>query len=99
MANIDKETVARVAHLARIGVSDEEIEKFSGELGKITAFVEELQEVDTEKTEPVGHITGLTNATRKDGSGEPLPAQDHDLLEEQAPGHVDGEVRVPRIIP
>lgn len=98
MADIDRETVKRVAYLSRMGIRDEEIDQFAKELGKITAFVEELQDVDTDGVEPVGHITGLSNSGREDTDTKPLPAQDHDLLEEQAPGHVDGEVRVPRIL-
>lgn len=99
MTDINKETVLRVAHLARMGISDEEAEQYTAELGKILAFVDELQEVDTENIEGVGHITGMENAVREDAKPEKLPAEDHDLLEEQAPGHVgEGEIRVPRII-
>ena len=99
MTNIDKETVQRVAHLARMGISSDEAAQLSEELQGILAFVDELQQVDTQDTEEVGHITGMENATRDDEKGETLPAQDHDLLEEQAPGHVgEGEIRVPRII-
>ena len=99
MADINKETVLRVAHLARMGISDDEAEQYAAELAKILAFVDELQEVDTENIEGVGHITGMENAVREDKKPKKLPAEDHDLLEEQAPGHVgDGEIRVPRII-
>lgn len=99
MSKIDRKTVKRVAHLARIGMESEELERFSAELVKILAFVEELQSVDTDGVEPVAHVTGLLNVSRDDAEEEALPAQNHDLLEEQAPGHIGkGEIRVPRII-
>ena len=99
MADINKETVKHVAHLARIGMSDEEAEQFLGELAKILGFVEELGKADTDATEPVGHITGMTNASRPDDDSSPVPGIEQDLLAEQAPGFTqDGEVRVPRIL-
>ena len=99
MADITKENVERVAHLARIGINNEEAEQFRLELAKIIEFIEELKGVDTEGVVPVGHVTGMENASRADKEDEPLPAEDHDLLEEQAPGHIDGEIRVPKILP
>jgi len=99
MTNIDQEAVKRVAHLSRIGISDEEAERFSAELAKIVAFIEELQELDTDSVEAVGHITGMYNATRADKKSEKLTAEDNDMQEEQAPGATDGEIRVPRILP
>ena len=96
---VDKKTVEHIAHLVRIGVTADEVTRFQKELSAIFAFVEELRSVDTQGVEPIAHVTGRTNATRDDDlkSGK-LPGEDHDLLEEQAPGHKDGEVRVPRIL-
>jgi len=101
MAEISDELVRKMAQLARIGVSDEEVQQLKGDFEKILAFVAQLDSVNVEGVEPVTHITGLENATRNDAAdAKPLPAQDHDLLEEQAPGVADdGGVRVPRIIP
>jgi aspartyl-tRNA(Asn)/glutamyl-tRNA(Gln) amidotransferase subunit C len=63
---ITKELVAKLAHLARMKLTEEEMEKFAGQLDEIMTFFEKLQQVDTSDVEPVSQITGLTNITRKD---------------------------------
>jgi aspartyl-tRNA(Asn)/glutamyl-tRNA(Gln) amidotransferase subunit C len=99
---IDEKLVRHIAYLARIGVSDAEMEKFARELGAIVAYVEKLSEVDVSSVEPIAHITGRTNAWRDDvpaGEGGSLvPELKDDFLEEQAPWHVEGEIRVPRVL-
>ena len=96
---VDKKTVGHIAHLARIGITVEEVTRFQKKLSAILAFVEELRSVDTQRVEPIAHVTGRTNAARDDDlkSGK-LPGEDHDSFEEQAPGHTDGEIRVPRVL-
>lgn len=54
--SVDKATVARIAHLARIGVKDEELEALAGELGTILGFVEQLDEVATEDVAPLASV-------------------------------------------
>lgn len=58
--------VKHIAKLANLTLSDEEIEKFSGQLSETLKFVEELNEVDTKKVEETNSVTGLFNITRKD---------------------------------
>lgn len=94
---IEKNIVKHVAHLARIKMTEEEIATFTKELGSVLEYVVKLEEVDVSGVEPIAHITGIENAMREDG-GELPPESNHDLLEEQAPGHTEGEIRVPRII-
>lgn len=99
MEKLDDKTVRHVADLARLGVSEEDVVKFATELAAILDYVERLRRVDVASTEPLAHVTGHENASREDRAGDPIvPHQDHDLLEEQAPGHKDGEVRVPRVL-
>ena len=67
---ISKEEVKHIASLARIGMSEKEIEKFSKDLSSILDFVEQLKEVDVNGVEPTAHITGLENKYRADKSRE-----------------------------
>ncbi len=64
--SVDKDTVKRVAHLARIKVSDEEAESLQGELNAILGFVEQLNEVDVEGVEPMTSVTPLAMKKRAD---------------------------------
>lgn len=53
MSSMDKETVAKVASLARLELTEEELEKYVPQLGNIISFVEQLAEVDTDGVEPL----------------------------------------------
>lgn len=63
---ISKEEVKHIASLARIGVSEKEVEKFSKDLSSILDWIEQLKEVDVFGVEPTAHITGLENKTKED---------------------------------
>ena len=58
--------VNHIAKLARLGLSEEEKEKFAKELAAILEFVEKLKEVDTKNVEPTAQATGRQNVTRAD---------------------------------
>ena len=64
--SVDNDTVRRVAHLARIGVAEGEVENLRGELNAILAFVEQLAEVEVEGIEPMTSVTPMTLKMRKD---------------------------------
>lgn len=63
---LSKSEVEKIAQLARIEITDAEAEKYSKELSDILEFVKKLNEVDTEKIEPVACITNGKNITRED---------------------------------
>ncbi len=63
---LTKEEVIKIASLARIELTDIEIEKFQKDLSSILDYVEELKNVDTEGLEIVSSVTGLENVTRPD---------------------------------
>ena len=67
---ISKEEVKHIAGLARIGLDEKEIEKFSKDLSSILDWVEQLKKVDIAGVEPTAHITGLENVTRADKTGD-----------------------------
>ena len=58
--------VEHIAELARIELSKEEVEKFSGELSDVLGYIGQLEEVEAEGIEPVSQVTGLVNVLRDD---------------------------------
>lgn len=58
--------VKKIAHLARIKIDDKEAEKYQGELNKIFDWIEQLQEVDTENTEPLYSVADHNQPLRDD---------------------------------
>ena len=63
---LDKETVEKLAHLARLEFSEEEKESMIGDMDKILAFVDKLSELDLEGVEPLVYLTEEGNVLRKD---------------------------------
>ena len=63
---LTKEQVKHVAKLARLGLTDQEVEKFQTELSGILDYVEQLSEVNTDKVLPTAQVTGLSNVMRED---------------------------------
>ena len=64
--SVDLQTVKRVAHLARIAVTEEDAERMTGELNAILGFVEQLNEVDVTGVEPMTSVTPMEMKTRAD---------------------------------
>ena len=64
--SLDKETVARIARLARLKVPDEELEPLAGELSGILAWIEQLNEVDTRNVEPMSSVSEVLLPMRED---------------------------------
>jgi aspartyl-tRNA(Asn)/glutamyl-tRNA(Gln) amidotransferase subunit C len=63
---ISKDEVKHIAELARIGLTEKEIEKFSVDLSSILDFIKQLEEVDVSKITAMPHLTGLVNISRED---------------------------------
>jgi aspartyl-tRNA(Asn)/glutamyl-tRNA(Gln) amidotransferase subunit C len=66
MSKIDKKQVEHIAKLSRIKLSEEEKEKFSGELSQILDYFETLKKVNTENVSPIFQVTGIKNVLRED---------------------------------
>ncbi|GGG26086.1 Asp-tRNA(Asn)/Glu-tRNA(Gln) amidotransferase subunit GatC [Chelatococcus composti] len=64
--SVDEKTVRRIAHLARIAVTDEEVPHLQGELNAILDFVEQLREVDVEGVEPMTSVMPMVMKKRQD---------------------------------
>ena len=63
---ITKKEVQHIAGLARIGLDEKELEKYSKDISSILDWIEQLKEVDIEGVEPTAHIAGMENVSRKD---------------------------------
>lgn len=66
MAKLTRDDVLQIARLARLELSDSEVEKLQAELASILGYVEQLDNVDVTGLEPTSQVTGLTNVTRPD---------------------------------
>jgi aspartyl-tRNA(Asn)/glutamyl-tRNA(Gln) amidotransferase subunit C len=66
MSKLTREDVLKLAQLARLELSDNEIEAYRGELSDILEYVEQLQAVDVKGLKPTNQVTGLANVTRDD---------------------------------
>ena len=93
--SVDKETVKRVARLARIAVSDEEAESLKGELNTILGFVEQLNEVDVTGVEPMTAVIPMRLKMRDDVVTDGEIA---DKIVANAPARADAFFAVPKVV-
>ena len=89
---LSREEVAHVAKLARLDLSDEEIDLFTVQLGDVIATAQAMNDLDLEGVEPTHHPLGLTNVVRAD---EIRPSLDRDEVLSQAPSVEDDRFKVP----
>lgn len=94
-AAIDPAEVRRIASLARLALSDEEVEALSGELGAILAYVAKLEELDTDDVPPTSHAVDLPTKLREDEVEDGLPL---DRALGGAPERIGDGFGVPKII-
>ncbi|HET8991875.1 MAG TPA: Asp-tRNA(Asn)/Glu-tRNA(Gln) amidotransferase subunit GatC [Candidatus Saccharimonadales bacterium] len=66
MAKLSRDDILKLALLARLDLTEEEIEEYSAELSEVLGYVELLQKVDTRGLAPTNQVSGLTNVTRED---------------------------------
>ncbi len=92
---LDKETVERVAHLARLELNEEEKEKFAEQLSDILDHAEKLNELDTSNVEPMAHVLSINNVLREDEVRESL---DREETLANAPDKEKGMFKVPQIV-
>jgi aspartyl-tRNA(Asn)/glutamyl-tRNA(Gln) amidotransferase subunit C len=89
---IGREQVLHVAKLARLRLSDEEIERMSSELSGILDHIEKIEELDLDGVEPTSHVVNLENVLRPD---EPRPSWPREQVLDIAPDAGEGGFRVP----
>lgn len=96
MAELTREDILKLARLARLQITESEIEHFQTEISSILHYVQVLQDVDLDGLEPTYQVTGLTNATREDEviAYGATPAE----LLKNAPALEDGQIKVRRML-
>ena len=92
---ISRADEAHVAKLARLDVTDEELERFTEQLGAVLEHAADVAALDTEGVPPTAHPLPLVNVLRDD---EPVPSIDRDEVLAQAPKAEDRRFWVPRIL-
>ena len=92
---ISTDQVAHVARLARIELTPDEIEHYTGHLGRVLERARELEDLDLADVPPLAHPYPLHNVFRDDVAG---PAVDRDEVLAQAPAASDGQFEVPPVL-
>lgn len=92
---IDKETLHKIAHLARLEIDPDKEEGYIKDLEDILTWVEKLNELDTEGVEPLTNMSFEVNAFREDIKEEPLS---HERALKHAPKKDEDYFRVPRVL-
>ena|SRR5687767_6670536 len=96
MTQLTRDDVLKLARLARLDLTDEEVEAFRKELSAILEYVAQLDTADVEGLEPTTQVTGLKNVMREDEVVD--YGVSHDDLLRLAPKVMDGHIRVNRMI-
>lgn len=92
---ISKDVVLRAAENARLNLSDEEVAIYEAKLREVFAYLDELQEVNTDNVKPTTHGNDLKNVMRKD---EPVQWEQREAALRNAPDAEDGQFKVPAIL-
>ncbi|MDQ1617811.1 MAG: aspartyl-tRNA(Asn)/glutamyl-tRNA(Gln) amidotransferase subunit [Actinomycetota bacterium] len=94
-ASISRDEVAHLATLARLALTDDELDRYAGQLGVILASVARVAEVAADDIPPTSHALPLTNVMRDD---EVRPGLTQEEALAGAPAAEQGRFRVPRIL-
>jgi aspartyl-tRNA(Asn)/glutamyl-tRNA(Gln) amidotransferase subunit C len=90
---LSRDQVLHVARLARLELTEDEVERFSGELSKVLDHIEKISELgDLADVEPTSHVVAVENALRQDVPRPSLPVE---VALESAPDPAPGGFRVP----
>lgn len=84
-----------VANLARLNLTEDEIEHFTKDMEAIIAFADQINELDINDVKPTDHVIPINNVFRKDEVVEPM---DRELLLSNAPSQENGCFSVPKIV-
>ncbi len=94
---LSKDKIQHIADLARLELSEEELELYRNQLTDILNYIDQLKEVDVANTEPTAQVTGLENIFREDKIEEWNKDEAEEALK-QAPELEEGQVKVKRIL-
>jgi aspartyl-tRNA(Asn)/glutamyl-tRNA(Gln) amidotransferase subunit C len=88
--------IEHMAVLARLKLTPDEKERLTDQMGTILAYIEKLNELNTDGVEPTAHVLGLSNVFRDDEPAE-KPLADHNPISD-SPAHNKGHYEVPKIL-
>ena len=91
----DKSEVEKIAHLARLHISDSEADEVTARIGDILGLIDQMQSVDTYGVEPLAHPLDVVQRLREDVITEKDQRQD---LQTLAPTSQDGLYLVPKVL-
>lgn len=89
---LDRDQVLHVARLARLELSDDEVQRMASELSHVLDHIEKIGELDLEGVAPTSHVVDVVNALRAD---EPVPSFPRDVILAAAPEPLEGGFGVP----
>jgi aspartyl-tRNA(Asn)/glutamyl-tRNA(Gln) amidotransferase subunit C len=88
--------VEKMAHLARLELTAEEVAEFQREIEEVLGYCEQLKQIDVEGVEPTAHATRISNVTAQDEPGKTL---ERDGVLANAPALIEGDlIRVPKVV-
>ena len=93
--SIQSEDVLKIAHLARLGIQQDQVEAYASDLSNIMNLVEQMNQVDTSDIEPMAHPLDQSQRLRPDVVTE---VNQREALQQNAPDIEDGLFLVPRVI-
>lgn len=92
---LNRKDVEHVALLSRLDLSENELDKFTGQLDAILEYIDVLNQVDTSAVEPMAHVLEIRNVMRSD---EVQPSLPREAALQNAPDAEDGFFKVPKIV-
>jgi len=92
---ISREEVTYIAGLARLTLTDAEIELYAQQLSDILGYIEQLNELDVDTVEPMSHVLDIINVMRED---KHLPSLSREEVLANAPDHDGEHFKVPRVV-
>jgi aspartyl-tRNA(Asn)/glutamyl-tRNA(Gln) amidotransferase subunit C len=93
--SFDQSDVEKIAHLARLAVTDEEAQELTGDLSRILDLVAQMEQVDTSSVEPMAHPLNMNQRLREDRVTE---ENNRELYQSVAPSTENGLYLVPKVI-
>ncbi len=94
---LDKKEVKKIADLARLELTDKELETYGSQMSDILGYVDQLQEVDVTDIQPTAQVTGLENVMRED-IAESWPEDEVESALGQAPEREGKFIKVKRVL-
>ena len=92
---ISNEEVEHIAKLAKLSLSEEEVNKYAKDLASIAEFINELNEVDVSGVSPTAHVVDKQNVFRKDEMKDSFPREQ---ILKNAPSKEAGCISVPKVV-